>query len=116
MTTSDKPDPAADSKDAPVEHTGVAAQDWATASADPQYRAAVVDLLGALAYGELAAFERLAEDAKLAPTWLYGSCTCSPSIWTAAKQASAMNDTSSAYSTSEAPRSGRIAVLSHALQ
>ena len=48
--------------------TGIAAQDWATASADPQYRAAVVDLLGALAYGELAAFERLAEDAKLAPT------------------------------------------------
>jgi hypothetical protein len=43
-------------------------QDWATASADPQYRAAVVDLLGALAYGELAAFERLAEDAKFAPT------------------------------------------------
>jgi 1,2-phenylacetyl-CoA epoxidase catalytic subunit len=48
--------------------TGIAAQDWAQASADPQYRAAVVDLLGALAYGELAAFERLAEDAKLAPT------------------------------------------------
>lgn len=48
--------------------TGIAAQDWATASADPQYRAAVVDLLGALAYGELAAFERLADDAKLAPT------------------------------------------------
>ena len=40
--------------------TGIAAQDWATASAEPQYRAAVVDLLGALAYGELAAFERLA--------------------------------------------------------
>ncbi|MGS2590259.1 ferritin-like fold-containing protein [Streptomyces hebeiensis] len=51
-----------------VRHTGIAAQDWATASAEPQYRAAVVDLLGALAYGELAAFERLAEDAKLAPT------------------------------------------------
>ncbi|MFF3553127.1 ferritin-like fold-containing protein [Streptomyces tsukubensis] len=48
--------------------TGIAAQDWATASADPRYRAAVVDLLGALAYGELAAFERLADDAKLAPT------------------------------------------------
>jgi len=48
--------------------TGIAAQDWATAAADPQYRAAVVDLLGALAYGELAAFERLAEDAKLAPS------------------------------------------------
>ncbi|MEV6125347.1 ferritin-like fold-containing protein [Streptomyces violaceusniger] len=48
--------------------TGIAAQNWDTAAADPQYRAAVVDLLGALAYGELAAFERLAEDAKLAPT------------------------------------------------
>ena len=46
----------------------VASQDWAAASADPRYRAAIVDLLGALAYGELAAFERLAEDAKLAPT------------------------------------------------
>lgn len=50
------------------EPTGIAAQDWAKASVDPHYRAAVVDLLGALAYGELAAFERLAEDAKLAPT------------------------------------------------
>ncbi|MGD9482465.1 ferritin-like fold-containing protein [Streptomyces sp. TRM70308] len=48
--------------------TGIAAQTWAEASADPHYREAVVDLLGALAYGELAAFERLAEDAKLAPT------------------------------------------------
>lgn len=48
--------------------TGIAALDWAAASAEPQYRAAVTDLLGALAYGELAAFERLAEDAKLAPT------------------------------------------------
>ncbi|RMI31151.1 ferritin-like fold-containing protein [Streptomyces triticirhizae] len=47
--------------------TGIAASDWAEASRDPRYRAAVVDLLGALAYGELAAFERLAEDAKLAP-------------------------------------------------
>jgi hypothetical protein len=35
---------------------------------DPQYRAAVVDLLGAIAYGEISAFERLSEDAKLAPT------------------------------------------------
>lgn len=34
---------------------------------DPAYRAAVVDLLGAIAYGELSAFERLAEDAKMAP-------------------------------------------------
>lgn len=35
---------------------------------DPMYRAAIVDLLGVLAYGELTAFERIAEDAKLAPT------------------------------------------------
>jgi hypothetical protein len=37
------------------------------ALADPQYREAVVDLLGALAYGELTAFSRLAADADLAP-------------------------------------------------
>ncbi len=35
---------------------------------DDDYRTGVVDLLGAIAYGELSAFERLAEDAKLAPT------------------------------------------------
>ena len=35
--------------------------------ADPAYRAAVVDLLGVLAYGELMAFERLAADVSLAP-------------------------------------------------
>ena len=34
-------------------------------AADPQ---AVVDLLGVLAYGELTAFDRLADDARLAPT------------------------------------------------
>jgi hypothetical protein len=34
---------------------------------DPSYRAAVVDLLGALAYGELTAFSRLAADADMAP-------------------------------------------------
>jgi tRNA-(MS[2]IO[6]A)-hydroxylase (MiaE)-like len=34
---------------------------------DPDYREAVVDLLGALAYGELTAFARLAEDVELAP-------------------------------------------------
>lgn len=38
------------------------------ALADPAYREAVVDLLGAISYGELQAFERLADDAKLAPT------------------------------------------------
>jgi len=36
--------------------------------ADPAYREAVVDLLGAIAYGELSAFERLTDDSKLAPT------------------------------------------------
>lgn len=35
---------------------------------DPDYRNAVVDLLGAISYGEISAFERLAEDSKLAPT------------------------------------------------
>jgi hypothetical protein len=37
----------------------------ASPAADPQ---AVVDLLGVLAYGELTAFDRLADDARLAPT------------------------------------------------
>jgi hypothetical protein len=36
--------------------------------ADAGYRGAVVDLLAALAYGELSAFERLAEDSTMAPT------------------------------------------------
>ena len=35
---------------------------------DADYRLAVVDLLGVLAYTELVAFERLAADASLAPT------------------------------------------------
>lgn len=34
---------------------------------DPAYLAAVIDLLGAIGYGEMSAFERLAEDAKMAP-------------------------------------------------
>jgi tRNA-(MS[2]IO[6]A)-hydroxylase (MiaE)-like len=38
------------------------------AAGDPAYRVAVVDLLGALAYGELTAFSRLASDADLAPS------------------------------------------------
>ena len=68
MRFMETPDNAENNADNATELTGIAAQDWAAASAEPQYRAAVVDLLGALAYGELAAFERLAEDAKLAPT------------------------------------------------
>jgi hypothetical protein len=35
---------------------------------DPEFRAAVVDLLGVLAYIEITAFERLADDARLAPS------------------------------------------------
>jgi len=38
------------------------------AFSDPVYMAAVVDLLGAIAYGEMSAFERLSEDAKMAPS------------------------------------------------
>ncbi|MET9431036.1 ferritin-like fold-containing protein [Streptomyces sp. NPDC003036] len=68
METPDNATASAAAGDPAEEPTGIAALDWAGASAEPQYRAAVVDLLGALAYGELAAFERLAEDAKLAPT------------------------------------------------
>ena len=43
------------------------AEDVPVAFQDPTYVAAIVDLLGAIAYGELTAFERLAEDVKLAP-------------------------------------------------
>jgi tRNA-(MS[2]IO[6]A)-hydroxylase (MiaE)-like len=35
---------------------------------DPAYRAAVIDLLGFIAYGEVSAFDRLAQDARSAPT------------------------------------------------
>ncbi len=45
----------------------LAAGDLPVAFSDPVYLAAVVDLLGAIAYGEMSAFERLAEDAKMAP-------------------------------------------------
>src|SRR5438270_8932255 len=34
---------------------------------DPVYAEAVVDLLGAIAYGEMSAFDRLAQDARSAP-------------------------------------------------
>ena len=45
-----------------------AADETLLAFSDPAYREAVVDLLAVIAYGEISAFERLAEDAKLAPT------------------------------------------------
>ncbi|MBZ5734178.1 ferritin-like domain-containing protein [Nocardioides sp. TRM66260-LWL] len=51
------------SDDAPAE-----IPDDALALSDPAYREAVVDLLGVIAYGEISAFERLAEDAQLAPS------------------------------------------------
>ena len=35
---------------------------------DPEYQQGVIELLGVLAYGELSAFERLSDDAALAPT------------------------------------------------
>lgn len=40
----------------------------AAAKADQAYRRGALDLLGILAYGALTAFDRLAEDARLAPT------------------------------------------------
>ncbi len=66
-----------DSTSASVQNDGAAAssEDRAGGGAevdpfagDPAYREAVIDLLGALAYGELTAFSRLAADAELAPT------------------------------------------------
>jgi hypothetical protein len=51
-----------------TESTGAPSAEEPVALDDPLYREAVVDLLGAIAYGEISAFERLAEDAKLAPT------------------------------------------------
>jgi hypothetical protein len=47
--------------------TEISGSDVPVAYQDPGYRAAVVDLLGAIAYGEISAFERLVDDAKLAP-------------------------------------------------
>jgi len=46
---------------------GSTGEESSLALEDPQYREAVIDLLAAIAYGEISAFERLAEDAKLAP-------------------------------------------------
>ena len=42
--------------------------EWTDPMTDEDRRQALVDLLGVLAYGELIAFERLADDARLAPT------------------------------------------------
>jgi hypothetical protein len=47
---------------------GTSSSPAVSAFSEPGYRTAVVDLLGGLAYSELSAFERLAEDASKAPT------------------------------------------------
>ena len=60
MTESPQDTPGAISPEGPDEQVLVAFE-------DPHYLAAVIDLLGAIAYGEMSAFERLAEDAKMAP-------------------------------------------------
>ena len=60
------PEPVAES--APEPAAGQAAGEDALVHEDPLYRDAVVDLLGAVAYGEISAFERLAEDARMAPS------------------------------------------------
>src|SRR3954468_24891179 len=52
----------------PGVEAGLADDAGPVAFEDAAYREAVVDLLGAIAYGEISAFERLAEDAKLAPS------------------------------------------------
>ena len=52
----------------PADEPATPAGDVPVAFQDPHYRAAIVDLLGAIAYGEMSAFDRLAEDAKMAPT------------------------------------------------
>ncbi|MDO9379124.1 MAG: ferritin-like fold-containing protein [Nocardioidaceae bacterium] len=51
----------------PVDLSSTSAAATAAAFDDPLYRTGVIELLGVLAYGELTAFERLAEDSKLAP-------------------------------------------------
>jgi hypothetical protein len=51
--------------DAGAPEQTVAAEPWAS---DEVYRQGAIDLLGILAYGAIAAFERLAEDARKAPT------------------------------------------------
>jgi tRNA-(MS[2]IO[6]A)-hydroxylase (MiaE)-like len=59
-----QPDDAPDTRP----QSGPASASAQSAFSDPAYRVAVVDLLGGLAYSELSAFERLAEDASKAPS------------------------------------------------
>jgi hypothetical protein len=59
---------AADDTGSTVGTGGTAGDGPARTRLDGASRVAVIDLLGALAYGELSAFDRLAEDARTAPT------------------------------------------------
>ena len=54
--------------DSPAPDEGSGAVSPAGAPTDEGYREGAIDLLGILAYGALTAFERLAEDARTAPT------------------------------------------------
>ena len=54
--------------DRPLDHAQRPQAGVPVAFSDATYLAAVVDLLGAIAYGEMSAFERLADDAKMAPS------------------------------------------------
>jgi hypothetical protein len=60
--------PAGDEGSAETSPDGGHAGGLPPAFADPAYAEAVSDLLGALAYGELTAFDRLSEDSTTAPT------------------------------------------------
>ncbi len=53
--------------DTPDQPAGLGASASELALKDPVYREAVIDLLGAIAYGEISAFDRLAQDARMAP-------------------------------------------------
>ena len=60
--------------------------EWTEPMTDADRQQAMIDLLAVLAYGELIAFERLAEDAGLAPSVADKAasplgCTNSQSIW-----------------------------------
>ncbi len=63
-----QPESRADGPEGETAPVGSAAAAGHQFDQDPTYRAAVIDLLGALAYGELTAFSRLAADAEMAPS------------------------------------------------
>ncbi|MGI8523815.1 MAG: ferritin-like fold-containing protein [Nocardioides sp.] len=66
MPASSPDDPTADIRQPSVGQPSGIPQ--GVAFEDAEYREAVIDLLGAIAYGELSAFERLVDDSKLAPS------------------------------------------------